>query len=91
MSFTVKGDIQSINAKLVGTPNTVKAIRGVIDSVHAMRLFEAFKCAQIDYDLLKVSGWRERRVFVAGARRYRGDESGSVSMSDRKCRKTSWL
>jgi len=84
LSFTVKGDIQPINTKLVGTPNTANAIRGVIDSEPAMRLFEAFKTRKLitisltyqdgTNNVLQVRGWNDLRKFGDGAKNNFFDE-----------------
>jgi hypothetical protein len=76
LSFTVKDDIQAIDAKLVGTPNTANAIRGVIDNEPATRLFEAFKTRKLitisltyqdgTNDVLQVRGWNDSRKFGSG-------------------------
>jgi hypothetical protein len=76
LSFTVKGDVQPINTKLVGTPNSANAIRGVIDSEPATRLFEAFRARELitisltyqdgTTDTLQVRGWNDLRKFGGG-------------------------
>jgi hypothetical protein len=57
----------------VGTPNNANAIRGVIDSEPASRLFEAFKARKLitislsyqdgTNDVLQVRGWNDLRKF----------------------------
>ena len=64
------------NTKLVGTPSTANAIRGVIDSEPAARLFEAFKTRKLitisltyqdgTNDVLQVRGWNDLRKFGNG-------------------------
>lgn len=80
LSFTVEGDSQPITARIVGQPTESNAIKAMLESEPAARLFAAFYNAQLitislNYqdgtsDVLQVRAARDRRKFGGGKNNY---------------------
>jgi hypothetical protein len=90
LSFTVAGNAEPISARIVGPPSAVNAIRAIIDTEPAARLFSGFYDAQpvtisITYqdgatDQLLVENWKDHRKFA-------GDKNGYLHQCEEGMRK----
>jgi hypothetical protein len=80
LSFLIEGESQAIPARIVGSPNADNAIKAMLETEPANRLFTAFSDTQLvtislkyadnTADVLQIRAWHDSRKFGRGKNSY---------------------